>query len=72
MHRYALTYEYFGETIHKNGESLEKIDEHELLFNLLEAEGKPVYMLVKNSGGPAGYKDSLERTKYRNVKIRWT
>ncbi|VVQ17096.1 hypothetical protein PS914_05958 [Pseudomonas fluorescens] len=70
MHIYKLTYEYFGETITKSGNAAERFDAHELLFKLLESEGK-AFMLEKNSGGDAGYKKSLELTRYKNVRAIW-
>lgn len=71
MYRFELTYEHFGTSIQKTGEVLERTDAYELLFKLLEREGKPVALLVRNSGGDMGYQESLERTRHKDVRVNW-
>lgn len=71
MHKFTLTYEYFGSRVQKAGEVAERIDAYELLFNLLKQEGKPIELLARNSGGAMSYQESLERTRFRNARVSW-
>lgn len=66
MPRYELTYDYANSQVTRHGEVAERVDPHDLLIDLMEAEGKPGRIQ-----GTRTSEESLRLMRHTNVRIRW-
>ena len=66
MQKYVLTYDWANQSTTRHGEASECIDAHDLLIEVLVAEGKPGRII-----GTQSSQESLSLMRFTNVRITW-